>query len=565
MKMQVKKADPTMTKKRINKKASTADYLIYLFYVLYILILFAERTTGLVKGLVDPVYAFYRTEDYVQWYTHILTAVGLIVCLVTSVTVNRYVYAFLFTRSTAYRQKTDYGMMSVSAAAVLLGGMTHTNFTLLWLQFVSYGALLISMLIRTVSAARLFRPDVTKGRLAVSYAYIVCLSMAIPVVYSTQITAWKVFVPLEIVTALLLVFVFCYKLAGFYESGGLVNFGIPSTVFAAAADIALFVLRFNETANYFLIVFLALTVVLFIVGRALYGNRTLLYFSGRRKKTAYFEGWYLKVMDGENVLAFIPSFHIEKDGRKYAMLQVVGPEKPLKFVFYADDLHAEEDEFSASLPGCSFSCRGMRFDLERDGHSVKGEIDFEGITPPKKDIMGFFSGFPFMQCKHGVLSMRHSAHGKITVDGKTYDFSDGYGYIEKDFGTSFPSSYLWTHASDGKNSVMLSIARIPYLCFAFTGCISFVYTNDREYRLATYNGVKIKRNDAECASVKRGSLRLDVYPLKEHAHALAAPDGGAMSRTVYESPAAQARYVFTDKEKTLLDMTVSVAGYERGD
>ncbi len=551
--------------KKNNAKLNIAEYFVFLFYALYVVILFAERTIALVKGLVDPEFIFYDSNDFVQWYTHILTAIGLLGCLITAVTLNRYVFVLLFTRSEEHKQKTDYGSMAITAGAVLLGGMTHTNYTLLWLQFVSYGALLLSMLIRTVTAARLFRPDVTKGRLVVSYAYIVCLSMAIPVVYSTEISAWKVFVPLEIVTALLLVFVFCFKLAGFYRSGGLTNFGLASMLYAVAADITLFVLRFSETPNYFLIAFLALTFVFFVIGRVVYGNRTLLYFSGYRRKKSYFEGWYLKLFNKDEVLAFIPSYHVDSNGKLYAMLQVTGTDKPLKFVFDADEFDAKEDVFDVALPGCRFSYDGIAFSLERDGHTLIGNIKFNGITPPKKDIMGFFAGFPFMQCKHGVLSMRHDVSGSITVDGRLFNFDNASGYIEKDFGSSFPSSYLWTQASDGFNSVMLSIARIPYLGLRFTGCIAFVYIGGREYRLATYNGVKIKRNDAERVVIERFGKKLEIIPLKEHAHALAAPESGSMSRTIYETAAAEVRYVFSEKGNVLLDMTVVTAGFERGD
>ena len=317
--------------------------------------------------------------------------------------------------------------------------------------------------------------------------------------------------------------------------------------------------------NYFLLAFIVLTVLFFVIGRALYGNRTLLYFGGHRRKRGYFEGWYLKLFNEKETLAFIPSYHADVNGKRYAMLQIIGTDKPLKFVFDADELEAKEDEFRVRLPGCDFSCKGMRFSLECCGHSLNGGIVFDGVAPPKKDIMGFFAGFPFMQCKHGVLSMLHNVNGKIIVDGKVYDFDGAYGYMEKDFGSSFPSSYVWTQSSDGKNSVMLSVARIPYLGATFTGCVAFVYVGGREYRLATYNGAKVMRNDAECVAIGRFAEKLEIYPIRENAHALAAPESGSMSRTVYETAAAVVRCVFTIKGDTVLDMTVSAAGYERCD
>jgi hypothetical protein len=56
--------------------------------------------------------------------------------------------------------------------------------------------------------------------------------------------------------------------------------------------------------------------------------------------------------------------------------------------------------------------------------------------------MGWYSFIPFMECKHGIVSANHKIKGKITVNNQIIDFDEGQGYIEKDWGTSFPEAGL---------------------------------------------------------------------------------------------------------------------------
>ena len=79
--------------------------------------------------------------------------------------------------------------------------------------------------------------------------------------------------------------------------------------------------------------------------------------------------------------------------------------------------------------------------------------------------MGPFSHLSFMECNHAILSMKHSVSGILMFNGKILNFDQGIGYIEKDWGTSFPSSYLWCQANDfftRTTSFFLSIATIPF-------------------------------------------------------------------------------------------------------
>jgi hypothetical protein len=109
--------------------------------------------------------------------------------------------------------------------------------------------------------------------------------------------------------------------------------------------------------------------------------------------------------------------------------------------------------------------------------------------------MGFFSWFPFMETKHGVVSMNHTVNGHFEIEGKLLDFTNGKGYIEKDWGTSFPSSWIWmqsNHFKEHKRSFMFSLAKIRYLGFRFTGFLGVLWNEGEIIRFGTYTGAKIR-------------------------------------------------------------------------
>jgi len=76
------------------------------------------------------------------------------------------------------------------------------------------------------------------------------------------------------------------------------------------------------------------------------------------------------------------------------------------------------------------------------------------------------------------------------------NFSGGKGYIEKDWGRSFPRAYVWMQTnhfgSTDRASLMASVAHIPWLRSHFIGFISGLWLEGRLYRFATYTGARMR-------------------------------------------------------------------------
>lgn len=102
--------------------------------------------------------------------------------------------------------------------------------------------------------------------------------------------------------------------------------------------------------------------------------------------------------------------------------------------------------------------------------------------------MGPFSYIPFMECNHAILCMCNSICGHIDLNENRIEFENGIGYIEKDWGCSFPKSYVWcqgNHFMHSNASFMLSIAEIPFKILNFKGflCILIIDKKNTDLQL----------------------------------------------------------------------------------
>lgn len=283
-------------------------------------------------------------------------------------------------------------------------------------------------------------------------------------------------------------------------------------------------------------------------------------------KHPYFEGWYFKHQskDGETV-ALIPARHVGRDGRASASIQVITPAGADTIKFGGDAWRAERSPLCVSVGENRFSSQGIQVELSSKGACVRGALRYGPLSPLKSDIMGPFQFVPGLQCRHSVASMGHSLDGRLTVNGREIDFTGGRGYLEGDRGSSFPSAYLWVQCGWKEredSGVMLSIADIPILGGHFTGCICSVLFEGREYRLATYRGVKIESWSSRGAVLRQGRLRLAVEVEPGDCHPLQAPQSGEMVRTILENIRTTARIRFWVGGKLLFERLDHGASFE---
>jgi len=292
-------------------------------------------------------------------------------------------------------------------------------------------------------------------------------------------------------------------------------------------------------------------------------------FQGRKKGSPYFEGWYFKmaVSDQENaVLSVIPGISRDDDPEKsHAFIQVITSltTKSWYIRYPLEEFHADEHTFLITIGLNRFSLDGIVLsidheDLHLHGRVYHSEVHSFPVTLLQPGIMGWYRYVPFMECFHGVVSTHHVLKGVMTLNNDTVDFNRGRGYIEKDWGTSFPSAWVWMQSNSFPNSsvsCMLSVARIPFLFRTFTGFLGFVEVDGRLIRFATYTGARIETfscTDSACTvGINTGREHIELNASLGSASHLKAPRQGSMDRIITESVMGTIALKICEKDGTV--------------
>ena len=304
------------------------------------------------------------------------------------------------------------------------------------------------------------------------------------------------------------------------------------------------------------------------------------WFQGNHRHRNYFEGWYFKLVSPDKGASFaiIPGISIgEGIQSAYAFIQVInGKTGESRFVkFSITDFSFSREGFEVSIAGNKFSGKGISIDLPKAGFGVSGRIYFHDpvpypVTIISPGVMGWYRFVPTMECYHGIVSMLHTLQGNLTISGESVDFTDGKGYIEKDWGKSMPLAWIWMQSNHFKQddlSISFSIANIPWRKSSFTGFLIILSAGDRIYRFTTYTGAKINQ-----LSLNDGLIEMEVsnrkYILSVSARGnvkgnLKAPVDGEMSRTIHESIDSSIRISMCEKNgKILVEGIGDPAGLE---
>lgn len=297
-------------------------------------------------------------------------------------------------------------------------------------------------------------------------------------------------------------------------------------------------------------------------------------YHGWGKKKGYFEGWYFKIVDPSERYAFaiIPGISWGKDGVDHAFIQLLDGKACTAAYhnFLSHEFQPSDRLFELSLGMNRFSLGEIQLALPE----LTGTLRISEPYPwPKMlgapGIMGWYSFMPFMECYHGVVSVDHHLEGTLEVRGQTVDFTGGRGYTEKDWGRSFPSSWIWlqtNHFDDEQPvSLMASVANIPWIGSHFIGYIVGFLHRGRLYRFATYTGAMMKARLDEAhvyLSFKDRRHRLEIKAEKAEGGKLVSPLSGNMTGKVNESMQATVEVKLYRGENLIFSGTGRNAGLE---
>jgi tocopherol cyclase len=282
-------------------------------------------------------------------------------------------------------------------------------------------------------------------------------------------------------------------------------------------------------------------------------------FHGHGLKHNFFEGWYFKFADAaeRHVWAVIPGVFLaassQSEQESHSFVQTVdGQSSETHYHRYPlQEFWASPTDFDVRIGPNRFRSDFLSLDIARPEQTISGTLYFKGTVPwpvtlTSPGIMGWYAFVPFMECYHGVLSLDHEVFGHLKLRGQDVDFTGGRGYIEKDWGQSFPRGWVWmqtNHFAAPGTSLTASVGRIPWLRSAFRGFIIGLWHHGQLYRFATYTGanlVDLKITDTQVRmQVQDARYRLEIEAVRSKGGLVHAPFREGMLQRLSESLTAK--------------------------
>lgn len=302
-------------------------------------------------------------------------------------------------------------------------------------------------------------------------------------------------------------------------------------------------------------------------------------YHGYGKKPPYFEGWYFKVISADESAryAIIPGVFIGQSGGDHAFIQVLNgiTGEASYHQFPIEAFRAAEEDFDVWIGDNHFRRDCLSLNITDEQLHISGELHFSGgegwpVTLRSPGVMGWYAWLPFMECYHGILSFDHHISGALTINTQSVDFTDGRGYIEKDWGQAFPSAYIWqqtNHFDTQGTCLTASVAMIPSVGRTFRGFLLGFYHEGKLYRMATYTGARIERlevtDDHVYWTLADKTHRIEMISERVSGGLLKAPIRTEMHKRVDETLQSSVQVRFSTRSgSTLFEGTGRCAGLE---
>lgn len=261
---------------------------------------------------------------------------------------------------------------------------------------------------------------------------------------------------------------------------------------------------------------------------------------GNFEKRNFFEGWFHKIYSAEHQTSFviIYGYSTGHSDDKFGFIQLLIPHKSIEIFYFPKN----EISFNAKLHimqmGSNIlSTKYLKINLK----NICINLNLSDNQPIStyKNSMGYSYFIPTLPCYHSVLNKSHLVSGKINFFDNNYLVKNALGYMEKNWGTSFPENYFWLHAIDSNNpsiSLLFSQAEIKWLGKSFIKHLGHLRLNGEELDLKTLSHFEVTydlwKEDNPKIILKSKQIKLEIGFDASKKYMFKGPINGKLSRDI---------------------------------
>jgi hypothetical protein len=261
---------------------------------------------------------------------------------------------------------------------------------------------------------------------------------------------------------------------------------------------------------------------------------------GNFERNKYFEGWFQKVYSKEHNASFILiyGYATQNSDDHFGFLQVLVPDQEPEIAYFPKyEVSCDIEQHIFRLGHNLLTKESIHINT----HSFSIDLKLKNLHPLRtfKNSMGYAYFIPNLPCYHSVLTTAQNVSGEIQHNGVYYSLNNGMGYLEKNWGTTFPESYFWIHAVDPNNparSLLFSKAKIVWLGKTYIKHVGYLCLDGQQIELRELKNFSVSNSNVspenQIIQMRSASAQIDLSLDYGREVVFHGPKDGALSRLI---------------------------------
>jgi hypothetical protein len=257
-----------------------------------------------------------------------------------------------------------------------------------------------------------------------------------------------------------------------------------------------------------------------------------------RKK--YFEGWFHKIYSAKYNASFILiyGYATGNSTNKFGFIQVHIPnQQPLVMYFNKNEIICDSNQHIVQMGEHIFTTN--KIDINTKEIGIQLHLNDNQTIHTYKNSMGYNYVIPNLPCYHAILNKSHKVSGEIRTKNTCFVMDQEMGYLEKNWGISFPENYIWLHAVDPTNAevnLLFSQAEIKYMGRTFLRHLGYLKFKDDYIDLHQLKSIVVSSSSIspEKQHIRFSSklIELEISIILGQQIIFKGPQDGALSRDI---------------------------------
>lgn len=279
---------------------------------------------------------------------------------------------------------------------------------------------------------------------------------------------------------------------------------------------------------------------------------------GNLEHKTFFEGWFQKIYSKEYNSSFviIYGYATRNTEDKFGFIQILFPNKTTEIIYFnRNEFSCDPDSHIVRMGENLLTTEIIQINTK--DLIIHLKLMNNHVSKTFKNSMGYNYFLPNLPCYHAVLNTGHLVSGEIKQKNERFIIKNELGYLEKNWGTSFPETYYWLHAVDPNDpqvSILFSRAEIDWIGKKFIRHVGHLRFDEKQVDIRSLKNVTVSIlsscKDKHEIRIASKTLQMEISITHNNNVRFKGPFNGKLSRDIIHFPDSIIQIRLSENNKT---------------